>query len=165
MTLQIEKENEIQKSSSITGVVVTIIAIVLVVVVAAFVIRQKNFNDYARTYVESIYNCNDLISEYEDYSVMKMNDGKYIYYEPGAQTAISKISTALSSIDIACEYIDHNYSKSRNVIDKMIHKKSGFDTWEEYRTRISNRYFIDSNLTLDERAKKIVDEYVSRMTK
>lgn len=140
------------------------IAVIIVVVIVLFVGIQKQRDKTALANLNLLFaHCED-INEYKTYSVMEI-DGIYYYHDTGASNAISRIAQRLENVDICIEYIDEHYTESRNAIDDRIEEETNYGcrTWEEYRERLNSNYFIDEDISNNEKAEKIVDRYVNRM--
>lgn len=101
------------------------------------------------------------IKEYEAYSIMEV-DGVRYYNKDGARNARSRIAERLTNFDICVELIDDYYSKSaKNAIDKEVTNMTnyGYRTWDDYRKRLVSDYYVDSDMSKEERAEKIVERY------
>lgn len=156
----LDNECDIKNKKTKTGL---IIAIIIVVILAVIFIVKKQQDEQALINLSLLSSHIEDIQEYKSYAITEI-DGKYYSHETGISSAISKISKRLSNLDSCVEYIDENYSKSKNVIDKEVWRMSKYsqETWEEYRYYLNRRYYIDSDLSNRERAEKIVTEYVEQ---
>lgn len=157
-------ETSVPKNNSKTGVIIAIVAIILIAIISVFVIKQKKQDEYALMNLDLLVSHTEDIQEYRAYAVMEI-DGKYYYHDAGASQAVAKISQRLSNLDICIEYIDEHYSESKSAIDEEIEKITSYScrTWDEYRERLNTNYYIDADMTNNERAEEIVSRYADRM--
>lgn len=153
---------EIKKPSK-TGLIIGIIALIFIVIITILVVKQKKQDEYALINLDLLVSHTEDIQEYREYAVMEI-DGKYYYHDAGASQAVNKISQRLSNLDICVDYLDEHYSDSKSAIDEEIEKITSYScrTWEEYRERLNTNYYIDSDMTNNERAEEIVSRYANR---
>lgn len=163
--IQGKKKQETKQESKNNKVpinkVLILVIFLAIVIIGIFIGIQRQHDKYALINLNLLFSHTKDISEYKTYAVMEVN-GKCYYHDVGANTAISKISQRLSNLDICVEYIDEHYSESKKAIDDKIEEETNYGcrTWKEYRERLSSNYFIDENISNEERAEKIVSRYV-----
>lgn len=161
MKKQERRINKSKKSSMNKSLILVVIFIV--VIIGVFVGIQKQRDKDALTNLNLLFSHIEDISEYKMYVFTEV-DGKYYYNDDGADFAIDEISQRISNLDICVKYIDEHYSKSKNAIDDKIEETNyGCKTWEEYREYLNSNYFLDEDISNQERAVKILIEYVELM--
>lgn len=161
MTPKVSETPKAKKSSKI-GLIIGIVALIFIIIIAIFVIKQKKQDKYALMNLDLLVSHTEDIQEYRAYAVMEV-DGKYYYHDVGASQAVAKISQRLSNLDICVEYIDEHYSETKDAVDREIEMITSYScrTWEEYRERLNTNFYIDTDMTNNERAEEIVSGYTN----
>lgn len=140
----------------------TVIIIGIVIIGIAFYLMAKGEVDKdALTQLSLLEHHIDDIKEYETYSIMEV-DGVRYYNKDGARNAKSRIAERLVNFDICVELIDDYYSKSaKNAVDKEVANITNYAyrTWDNYRKCLVSNYYVDSDMSKEERAEKIVERY------
>lgn len=151
----------IKQQTSLKKKIIILIFAIVVIITAIFVGVQKQRDKNALMNLYLLFSHIEDISEYKTYAVMEV-DGTYYFHDAGADTAIGKISQRLSDIDTCFNYIEEHYSESRNAINNKIEEETNYGcrTWEEYKERLNLNYFLDEDISNNEKAEKIVMKYV-----
>lgn len=149
------------KKSPKIGIIIAV-SLMFIIVIAFFVVKQNQRNEEAKQNVKVLISLTEDISEYRENAVMKLSDGSYMYYDAGADYAISEIYKTLTHLYSCIEYIDKHYSECPNVFNEEIYRGTNYSckTWEEYKKRLNTNYHLDEELSDMERAEVIVSWYV-----
>ena len=138
-------------------------------IVAVFIVIgaiQKERDDKAAILVSLIVEANHNIEEYKKLAITKDEDGKLIYNRSGAIEAIDEVSTEIFVICAHAEQLDECYDKSRKAVNQRLQEetKHNFFTWEDFREHLNEYCLLDNeNVTSDEKAENLVEDYVNAM--
>lgn len=149
-----------EKSKYKKRIMIIIIGITVIGIAFYFMAKSEVDKD-ALTQLSLLEHHIDDIKEYETYSIMEV-DGIRYYNKDGARNAKSRIAERLVNLDICIELIDDYYSKSaKNAIDQEVSNMTNYAyrTWGDYRKCLDSNYYIDSDMTKEEKAEKIIERY------
>ncbi len=148
------------KSNKLFKNAIICFSVIIIIIINILTCIRIKHDDEARMYIENLISIDNDISEYISYAIAKTDNGN-CYNEKGKNSAVREMSRTVSLVsDYYIEEVDKYYPKSKTTINKIIKKETIYDTWEDYRQYLYLAYYIDEDLTDQERIEKMIQYYV-----